>query len=121
MVFNYFNLFFFLSYFFFIIFFICFLFVLSFFFFEKKKVKTIKKKSLYECGFETFGSSLVVYNIHYINIALLFIIFDLEILFILPWIISANFLSYIGFFTIYVVLNFFFFGFVYEYLVGALN
>ena len=84
MISNYFSLFYLISYLFFITFFIILLFFLSFIFFEKKKIKTIKKKSLYECGFESFGSSLIIFNIQYINIALLFIIFDLEILFILP-------------------------------------
>jgi NADH-quinone oxidoreductase subunit A len=94
---------------------------LSFIFFEKKKIKNIKKKSIYEWGFESFVSCLVIFNIKNIIIGLLFIIFDLEILFILPWLISSSFLSYIGFFTIYIVLLFFIFGFVYEYLIGAIN
>ena len=115
---NYLYLFF---YFFFIIFVIILLFLISFFAFQKKKIKTIKKKSLYECGFESFGNAKITLNIQFINIALLFIIFDLEILFILPWIISANFLGVLGAFTIYIVLNFFVFGFIYEYLIGALN
>jgi len=51
---------------------------------QKKKIKTVKKKSLYECGFETFGNARIIYNIQFINIALLFMIFDLEILFLLP-------------------------------------
>jgi NADH-quinone oxidoreductase subunit A len=52
---------------------------------------------------------------------LLFVIFDLEILFLLPWIISANFLGIFGFFTIYIVLSFFSFGFFYEWFLGALS
>lgn len=71
-------------YFFLVIFFIIILFLVSFFSFQKKKIKTIKKKSLYECGFESFGNAKITINIQFINIALLFIIFDLEILFILP-------------------------------------
>ena len=71
---------------------------------------------MYECGFEYFGDSHVLINIQFITIALLFVIFDLEILFILTWIISANFLGLTGFFTIYIVLSFFTFGFIYESL-----
>ena len=115
------NYLYFFFYFFFIIFVIILLFLISFFAFQKKKIKTIKKKSLYECGFESFGNAKIILNIQFINIALLFIIFDLEILFILPWIISANFLGVLGAFTIYIILNFFVFGFIYEYLIGALN
>ena len=55
-----------------------------FFFFTKKKTKNIRRKSLYECGFESFGDSHVLINIQFITIALLFVIFDLEILFLLP-------------------------------------
>ena len=94
--------------------------ILSFFFFTKKKTKNIRRKSLYECGFESFGDSHVLINIQFITIALLFVIFDLEILFLLPWIISANFLGVLGFFTIYVVLSFFSYGFLYEWILGAL-
>lgn len=76
---------------FFILFFFCFsilfstfLVVLSFFFFTKKKTKNIRRKSLYECGFESFGDSHVLLNIQFITVALLFVIFDLEIIFLLP-------------------------------------
>ena len=95
--------------------------ILSFFFFTKKKTKNIRRRSLYECGFESFGDSHILINIQFITIALLFVIFDLEILFLLPWIISANFLGTLGFFTIYIVLFFFGFGFVYEWFLGALS
>ena len=95
--------------------------ILSFFFFTKKKTKNIRRKSLYECGFESFGDSHVLINIQFITIALLFVIFDLEILFLLPWLISANFLGVLGYFTIYIVLTFFSFGFFYEWFLGALS
>ena len=115
------NYFFMLFFFFFSIFLSCFLVIISFFFFTKKKTKNIRRKSLYECGFESFGDSHVLINIQFITIALLFVIFDLEILFLLPWLISANFLGNLGFFTIYIVLSFFAFGFFYEWFLGALS
>ena len=96
-------------------------FLLSYAFTEKKKIKTLKKKSLYECGFESLGTSSTIIHLQYINIALLFIIFDLEILFVLPWIISANHLGNLGLFTIYIVLGFFIFGFFYEYFINAMS
>ena len=95
--------------------------ILSLFFFSKKKTKNIRRKSLYECGFESFGDSHVLINIQFITIALLFVIFDLEILFLLPWLISANFLGILGYFTIFIVLTFFSFGFFYELFLGALS
>ena len=58
--------------------------ILSFFFFTKEKTKNIRRRSLYECGFESFGDSHILINIQFITIALLFVIFDLEILFLLP-------------------------------------
>ena len=78
------NYFFILFFFFFSIFLSIILVILSFFFFTKKKTKNIRRKSLYECGFESFGDSHVLINIQFITIALLFVIFDLEILFLLP-------------------------------------
>ena len=96
-------------------------FLMSYAFTEKKKIKTLKKKSLYECGFEALGTSSTIIHLQYINIALLFIIFDLEILFILPWVISANHLGNLGLFTIYIVLGFFIFGFFYEYFISAMD
>ena len=115
---NYFFIFFFFC---FCIFFSTFLVVLSFFFFKKKKTKNIRRKSLYECGFESFGDSHVLLNIQFITVALLFVIFDLEIIFLLPWIIASNFLGILGFFTIYFILTFFVFGFFYEWFLGALT
>ena len=83
MILNYDYIFFFIFFFFALILSII-LVVLSFFFFTKKKTKNIRRKSLYECGFESFGDSHVLINIQFITIALLFVIFDLEILFLLP-------------------------------------
>ena len=83
MILNFDYIFFFIFFFFFLILAII-LVILSFFFFTKKKTKNIRRKSLYECGFESFGDSHVLINIQFITIALLFVIFDLEILFIVP-------------------------------------
>ena len=78
------NYFFFFFFFFFSVFLSSILVILTFFFFTKKKTKNIRRKSLYECGFESFGDSHVLINIQFITVALLFVIFDLEILFLLP-------------------------------------
>ena len=83
MILNYDYIFFFIFFFFALILSIV-LVILFFFFFKKKKTKNIRRKSLYECGFESFGDSHVLINIQFITIALLFVIFDLEILFLLP-------------------------------------
>ena len=83
MILNYDYIFFFIFFFFALILSIV-LVILFFFFFTKKKTKNIRRKSLYECGFESFGDSHVLINIQFITIALLFVIFDLEILFLLP-------------------------------------
>ena len=95
--------------------------ILYIFFFTKKKTKNIRRKSLYECGFESFGDSHILINVQFITVSLLFVIFDLEILFLLPWLSSANFLGYLGFFSIYIVLFFFSYGFFYEWFLGALS
>ena len=59
-------------------------FLVSFIFITKKKTKDLKKKSLYECGFESFAGSQHLLSINFILIALLYIIFDLEVLFLVP-------------------------------------
>lgn len=90
------------------------------FFFSKN---SIEKLSAYECGFESFSINPIIKNfeIEFLLIALLFLIFDLEIIFLIPWLVFYMFLGFYGF----LIMSFFFFclifGFFIEYIRGILN
>jgi len=80
-----------------------------------------EKLSSYECGFNPWGDARSKFEVRFYLVAILFIIFDLEITFLFPWIVSVSKLS---FFAIYAVAIFLFIltlGFVYEWVKGALN
>lgn len=80
-----------------------------------------EKISSYECGFNPFSDARNKFEVRYYLVAILFIIFDLELLFLFPWIICFNTLSYEG---IYIMLFFLFLltiGFIYEWYEGALD
>ena len=81
----------------------------------------IEKISTYECGFETFEDAKMKFNIRYYLIAIIFILFDLEIAFIFPWAISFDQSGLIGFNTIMIFLLILTIGFIYEWKKGALN
>ena len=79
------------------------------------------KVSAYECGFEPFADARRRFDVRYYLVAILFIIFDLEVAFLFPWAVSLKdigwfgFLSMIGFLAVLTV------GFVYEWCKGALD
>lgn len=80
-----------------------------------------EKISAYECGFEPFEDRLAQFEIRYYLLAILFLIFDLEIVYMLPWLVA---LPYLGHYAIMSMLVFFFFlivGFYYEWLMGGLE
>ena len=66
--------------------------LLAGFFVSPRKIDN-EKISAYECGFEPFESARIKFNIHYYLIAILFIIFDAEIIFLFPWILSSSLLN----------------------------
>jgi len=80
-----------------------------------------EKTSAYECGFEPFNFPLEQFEIKYYLVALMFLIFDLELIFILPWIMSFDYLTvnafFIGIFFILVLTI----GFLYEWWKEGLN
>lgn len=80
-----------------------------------------EKLSSYECGFETFGDSRMKVDIRYYLIAILFIMFDLEIAFLFPWAIAQGAVGIVGFFTVMVFLLVLTVGFIYEWKKGALD
>ena len=80
-----------------------------------------EKLSSYECGFETFGDSRMKIDIRYYLIAILFIMFDLEIAFLFPWAIAQGAVGIVGFWTVMVFLLVLTVGFIYEWKKGALD
>ena len=80
-----------------------------------------EKLSAYECGFEAFGDSRMEFDVRFYLVAILFIIFDLEIAFLFPWAISLGNLGSLGFWSMMVFLLILTIGFIYEWKKGALD
>ena len=80
-----------------------------------------EKLSAYECGFEAFGDSRMEFDVRFYLVAILFIIFDLEIAFLFPWAISLGSIGALGFWSMMIFLFILTIGFVYEWKKGALD
>ena len=80
-----------------------------------------EKLSAYECGFEAFGDSRMKFDVRFYLVAILFIIFDLEIAFLFPWAISLGNLGSLGFWSMMIFLFILTVGFIYEWKIGALD
>ena len=80
-----------------------------------------EKLSAYECGFEAFGDSRMEFDVRFYLVAILFIIFDLEIVFLFPWAISLGSIGALGFWSMMIFLFILTVGFVYEWKKGALD
>ena len=80
-----------------------------------------EKLSAYECGFEPFNDSRIEFDVRFYLVAILFIIFDLEIAFLFPWAISLGNIGFLGFISMMIFLFILTVGFVYEWKKGALD
>ena len=80
-----------------------------------------EKLSTYECGFEAFDDSRMEFDVRFYLVAILFIIFDLEIAFLFPWAISLGKIGFLGFFSMMIFLFILTVGFIYEWKKGALD
>ena len=80
-----------------------------------------EKLSAYECGFEPFNDSRMEFDVRFYLVAILFIIFDLEIAFLFPWAISLGNIGALGFWSMMIFLSILTVGFVYEWKKGALD
>ena len=80
-----------------------------------------EKLSAYECGFEAFSDSRMEFDVRFYLVAILFIIFDLEIAFLFPWAISLGNLGSLGFWSMMIFLLVLTIGFIYEWKIGALD
>ncbi len=80
-----------------------------------------EKLSAYECGFEPFNDSRMEFDIRFYLVAILFIIFDLEIAFLFPWAITLGNIGLFGFLSMMLFLFILTIGFIYEWKKGALD
>ncbi len=83
--------------------------------------KDSEKLSPYECGFEPFEDSRIKFDVRYYLVAILFIIFDLEIAFLFPWAISLGEIGAFGIVAMGIFLAVLVVGFIYEWKKGALE
>jgi NADH-quinone oxidoreductase subunit A len=79
------------------------------------------KDSPYECGFEAFEDARMKFDVRYYLVAILFILFDLEIAFLFPWAASLRETGPVGFWSVMVFLGILVVGFIYEWKKGALD
>lgn len=80
-----------------------------------------EKLSSYECGFDTFGDARMPFDVRFYLVAILFIIFDLETAFLVPWAVTFRKLGWFGMASIGIFLGLLVVGFIYEWKKGALE
>lgn len=83
--------------------------------------KTEVKLSAYECGFEAFDTARRTFDVRFYLVAILFIVFDLEVAFLFPWAMALDAFGWVGFGSMMVFLGVLTVGFVYEWRSGALE
>ena len=80
-----------------------------------------EKLSAYECGFEAFSDSRMEFDVRFYLVAILFIIFDLEVAFLFPWAVALSDIGLFGFISMMIFLFLLTIGFIYEWKKGALE
>jgi NADH-quinone oxidoreductase subunit A len=80
-----------------------------------------EKDSPYECGFDAFETARIKFDVRYYLVAILFIVFDLEIAFLFPWAVVLDQLGMLGFLAMALFLGILVVGFIYEWKKGALE
>ena len=80
-----------------------------------------EKLSAYECGFNAFDDARMKFDVRFYLVAILFIIFDLEIAFLFPWAVALGDIGLFGFWSMMVFLGILTIGFIYEWKKGALE
>nr|ANA57038.1 NADH dehydrogenase subunit 3 [Pyramimonas parkeae] len=80
-----------------------------------------EKLSAYECGFDPFDDARSRFDIRFYLVAILFIIFDLEVTFLFPWAVTLNQIGFFGFWSMMLFLVILTIGFIYEWRKGALD
>jgi len=88
---------------------------------KRKKIHVLRKEENFECGIEVKGNARFPFSVRYFLIAILFVLFDVEIIFFYPWAINFKELGWNGFFEMFIFLSFLLFGFYYIIRKGALE
>ena len=83
--------------------------------------KEAEKFTAFECGFEPIGDSKDLFSIHFYMVGILFLIFDLEILYLFPWALNMQKGGFFGFFSILLFLVLLLIGFLFEWFEGVLD
>lgn len=88
---------------------------------KRKRIRTLHKDENFECGIEIKGNARFPFSIRYFLIAILFVLFDVEIIFFYPWAINFKDMDWSGFFEMLLFMFFLLFGFYYIYKKGAFD
>jgi NADH-quinone oxidoreductase subunit A len=80
---------------------------------KRKRIHTLRKEENFECGIEIKGNARFPFSVQYFLIAILFVLFDVEIIFFYPWAINFKEFGWEGFFGMLLFLGFLLFGFYY--------
>jgi NADH-quinone oxidoreductase subunit A len=88
---------------------------------KRKKIHVLRKEENFECGIEVKGNARFPFSVRYFLIAILFVLFDVEIIFFYPWAINFKELGWNGLFEMFIFLSFLLFGFYYIIRKGALE
>lgn len=86
-----------------------------------KQKPDAEKNSAYECGFEPFGNARAKFDVRFYLVSILFIIFDLEVMFLFPWAVTLGQIGLYGFWSMVAFLGVLTVGFIYEWRKGALD
>ncbi|MDR3653607.1 MAG: NADH-quinone oxidoreductase subunit A [Paludibacter sp.] len=87
----------------------------------RKRVRTLKKEENFECGIDIQGNARFPFSIKYFLIAILFVLFDVEVIFFYPWAVNFRDTDWSGFLDMMLFVLIFVFGFFYIYKKGALD
>jgi NADH-quinone oxidoreductase subunit A len=88
---------------------------------KRKRIRTLRKDENFECGIEVKGNARFPFSVKYFLIAILFVLFDVEIIFFYPWAVNFKDFGWEGFWEMLIFLGFLLFGFWYIIRRGALN
>jgi NADH-quinone oxidoreductase subunit A len=88
---------------------------------KRKKIHTLRKEENFECGIEVQGNARFPFSVQYFLIAILFVLFDVEIIFFYPWAVNFKDFGWEGFLEMLLFLAFLLFGFYYIIKKGALD
>jgi NADH-quinone oxidoreductase subunit A len=88
---------------------------------KRKKIRTMRKNENFECGIEIKGNARFPFTVRYFLIAILFVLFDVEVIFFYPWAVNFKEMSWSGFGDMMIFVALFMFGFYYITKKGALE